>query len=85
MPGPPQVPHTPLLQVPASGVQAVPLATQTPEAQQPPSRQALPAQQAWPTAPQLCPVLLLPASTPPLLTVLVPDDPAVLEPPALVL
>ncbi len=48
-PGPPQVPHTPLLQIPPpSPTQEPPSAMQIPETQQPPPVQVLPSQQGSP-------------------------------------
>jgi hypothetical protein len=100
LPGPPHAPELqlPLLQVPCSGKQLPPLATQMFEAQHPLFAQPLPAQQIWPGPPQAVPGVSVPpeppAALPPAPT-RVPPDPAlppstpggvvtvlVLEPPA---
>jgi hypothetical protein len=83
-PGPPQVPHAPLRQVPVKGLHKPPLLTHSPPTQQPPPSQVLPAQHALPVALHaLLPVEtvlpprappLVPAGVPPLMPPRVPVD-----------
>ena len=66
LPGPPHEPELqlPSLQVPCSGRQLAPLATQTLEAQHPLSEQVLPEQQTWPGPPHEEPLTVVPPEPP---------------------
>jgi hypothetical protein len=77
VPGPPQVPQTPLAQVPSRGLHELPLLTHWPSAQQALPVQVFPAQHALPTAPQGLPPV--PVAVPPVAGA-VPPEPA-LPPP----
>jgi hypothetical protein len=83
IPGPPQEPElqVPLVQVPGSGMQLLPLATQMFEAQQPLLAQVLPGQQSCPGPPQTVPETRVPPTPldPPAPPLLLPPEP--LDPP----